>query len=75
MFFPFISYYINYTNMLYYYTKAILPYDFYYTFRNFYFYRAFIVSLISVNIISMFILLILIEVKPNILNVFSKFCI
>ena len=75
MFFSFISYHINHTNIFYYYTKAILPYDFYHTFRNFYFYRAFIISLISVNVISIFILLILIKVKFNILNIFFRFCI
>ena len=75
MFFSFISYYINYTNILYYYTKAILLYDFYYTFRDFYFYRASIISLISVNVVSIFTLLVFIEVKSNILNIFSRFCI
>ena len=75
VFFPFISYYIDHTNVLYYYTKAILPYNFHYTFGNFYFYRAFVVSLISIDAISMFILLVFIEVKPNISDIFSRFCI
>ena len=61
--------------MLYYYTKTILPYDFYYTFRNFYFRKASIISLVSIDVISMFILLILIEVKSNILDIFFKFYI
>ena len=61
--------------MLYYYTKAILLYDFYYTFKNFYFYKAFIIPLVSMNIISIFILLIFIKVKSNILNIFSRYYI
>ena len=61
--------------MLYYYTKTILSYDFYYTFKNFYFRKASIISLISINIISIFILLILIKVKSNTLNIFSRFYI
>ena len=61
--------------MLYHYTKAILPYDFHHTLRNFYFRRVFVVSLISINAISIFALLVLIEVEPNISNVFSRFCI
>ena len=61
--------------MLYYYTKTILLYDFHYTFRNFYFYKASIISLVSINIVSIFILLIFIKVKPNILDIFSRFCI
>ena len=75
MFFSFISYYINYTNMLYYYIKTILLYDFHYTFRNFYFRKASIISLVSIDIISMFILFILIKAKLNILNIFSRFYI
>ena len=75
MFFPFISYHINYINVLYHHTKAILPYDFHYTFGNFYFYKAFVVSLVSIDIVSMFILLILIEVKPNMSDIFSRFYI
>ena len=59
--------------MLYYYAKAILLYNLYYTFKNFYLYRVLIVSLISINIISIFILLIFIEVEPNILDIFSRF--
>ena len=74
IFFSFISYHVNYTNILYYYTEAILLYDFRYTFGNFYFYRAFVISLVSVNAISMFILLVFIEVEPNILDVFPRFC-
>ena len=75
VFFPFISYYIDYINVLYYYTKAVLLYDFRYTFGNFYFYRAFVVSLISVDAISIFILLVFIEVESNTSDVFSRFCI
>ena len=75
VFFPFISYYVDYANVLYYYTEAILLYDFRYTFWNFYFYRAFIISLVSVDTVSMFAWLVFIEVKPNILDVFSRFCI
>ena len=75
VFFSFIPYYVGQTNMLYYYTKAILPYDFHYTLRNFYFRRVFVVSLISVNAVSIFILLILIEVEPDTSDVFSRFCI
>ena len=61
--------------MLYYYTKTILLYDFYYTFKNFYFYKAFIIFLVSIYITSIFILLIFIKVKFNILDIFFKFCI
>ena len=61
--------------MLHYYTKAILLYDLYYIFRNFYFYKAFIISLVSINIISIFTLLFFIKVKPNILDIFSRFYI
>ena len=75
VFFPFISYHIDHTNMLYYHTKAILPYNFRHTFRNFYFYRAFVVSLVSVDAISIFILLVFIEVKLNTSNVFPRFCV
>ena len=75
VFFPFISYYIDYTNVLYYYTKAVLLYNFRYTFENFYFCRAFVVSLISVDAVSIFVLLVFIEVKSNILDVFSRFCV
>ena len=75
VFFPFISYYINHTNVLYYHTKTILPYDFRYTFENFYFYRAFVVSLVSVDAISIFALLVFTEVKPNTSNVFPRFCV
>ena len=75
VFFSFIPYYIGQTNILYYYTKAILLYDFYYTLRNFYFCKVFIVSLISVNTVSIFILLVLIEVESNTSNIFSRFCI
>ena len=35
----------------------------------------FFVSLISVNVVSMFVLLILIEVEPNTSNVFPRFYI
>ena len=73
VFFPFISYYIDQTNMLYYYTKAILLYDFHHTLRNFYFRRVFVVSLISVNAVSIFALLIFAEVEPNTSDVFSRF--
>ena len=59
--------------MLYYYIKAILPYDFHYTFRNFYLYKVFIISLIDINIVSIFILLIFIKVKFNILDIFFRF--
>ena len=75
MFFPFISYYVDYANVLYYYTEAILPYDFRHTFENFYFCRAFVVSLVSVDTVSMFVLLVFIEVEPNTSNVFSRFCV
>ena len=75
VFFPFISYHINHTNVLYYYTKTVLPYNFRHTFENFYFYRAFVVSLVSIDAVSMFILLVFIEVKSNTSNVFSRFCI
>ena len=75
VFFPFISYHIDHTNVLYHHTEAILPYNFRYTFGNFYFYRAFVVSLISVDAISIFVLLVFIEVKSNISNVFSRFCV
>ena len=75
VFFPFISYYIDYANVLYYYTEAVLPYDFRHTFGNFYFCRAFIISLISVDAVSMFVLLVFIEVEPNTLDVFSRFCV
>ena len=61
--------------MLYYYTKAILLYDFYYTLRNFYFRRVFIVSLISIHAVSIFVLLVLIEVESNTSDIFSRFCI
>ena len=61
--------------MLYYYTKAILLYDFRHTLRNFYFRRVFVVSLISMNAVSIFTLLVLIEVESNTLDVFSRFCI
>ena len=73
IFFSLILYQINHTNILYYYAKAILLYNLYYTFKNFYLYRVLIVSLISMNIISIFILLIFIEVEPNILDIFSRF--
>ena len=59
--------------MLYYYTKAILSYDFYYTLKDFYFYRVFVVSLIDINIINIFILSIFIEVESNISNIFLRF--
>ena len=59
--------------MFYYYIKTILLYDLRYTLKNFYFSRVFIISLISINVARIFILLILIEVKFNILNIFSKF--
>ena len=75
VFFPFISYYIDHINVLYYYTEAVLPYDFRYTFGNFYFYRAFVVSLISVDTVSIFILLVFIEVESNTSDIFSKFCV
>ena len=75
VFFSFIPYYIDYANILYYYTKAILPYDFYHTFENFYFRRASIISLVSINTISIFALPILIEVESNTLNIFSRFYI
>ena len=75
VFFSFISYHINHANILYYHTKAVLSYDFYHTFGNFYFCRAFIVSLVSVNVISMFIWLVFIEVKFNMLDIFSRFCV
>ena len=75
VFFPFISYYVDYANVLYYYTEAVLPYDFRYTFGNFYFYRAFVVSLVSVNAVSMFVLLVFIEVESDTLDVFSGFCV
>ena len=75
MFFPFISYYVDHANVLYYHTEAILPYDFRHTFGNFYFYRAFVVSLVSVNAVSMFVLLVFIEVEPNTSDVFSRFCV
>ena len=50
-------------------------YDFRYTFGNFYFYRAFVVSLVSVDAVSMFILLVFIEVEPNTSDVFFGFCV
>ena len=75
VFFPFISYYINHANVLYYHTEAVLPYDFRHTFGNFYFCRAFVVSLVSVDAVSMFVLLVFIEVEPNTLDVFSRFCV
>ena len=75
VFFPFISYYVNHANVLYYHTKAILPYDFYYTFWNFYFCRAFIISLVSVDAVSIFAWLVFIEVEPDTLDVFSRFCV
>ena len=61
--------------MLYYYTEAILLYNFRYTFGNFYFYKAFIVSLVSVDAVSVFILLVFIEVEPNTLDILSGFCV
>ena len=75
VFFPFISYYVNHANVLYYYTEAILLYDFHYTFWNFYFYRAFVISLVSIDVVSMFIWLVFIEVEPDTLDVFSRFCV
>ena len=75
VFFPFISYHVDHANVLYHYTKAILPYDFRYTFGNFYFYRAFVVSLVSVDVVSMFALLVFIEVEPDTLDVFPRFCV
>ena len=61
--------------MLYYYTEAVLPYDFHYILGNFYFYRAFVISLVSMDAISIFVLLVFIEVESNTSNVFSGFCI
>ena len=61
--------------MLYHYTEAILPYDFHYTLRNFYFRRVFVVSLMSVNAVSMFALLIFVEVEPDMSDVFPRFYI
>ena len=75
VFFSFISYYIDHANMLYYHTKAILPYDFHYTFWNFYFCRAFVISLVSVDAVSIFVWLVFIEVEPDTSNVFSRFCV
>ena len=75
VFFPFISYYVDHANMLYHHTEAVLLYDFYYTFGNFYFCRAFVVSLISVDAVSIFVLLVFIEVEPNTLDVFPRFCV
>ena len=75
VFFPFISYHVDYANMLYHYTEAVLLYDFRHTFGNFYFYRAFVVSLMSVNAVSMFTLLVFTEVKPNTSDIFPRFCI
>ena len=75
VFFPFISYHVDYANVLYHHTKAILPYDFRYTFENFYFCRAFVVSLVSVDAVSMFVLLVFTEVEPDTLDVFPRFCI
>ena len=75
MFFSFIPYCINHANILYYHTEAILPYDFHHTFGNFYFCRASIIPLVSVNAVSIFALLILVEVKPNTSDVFSRSCI
>ena len=75
VFFPFISYHVNHTNVLYHHTKAVLPYDFRHTFGNFYFCRAFVVSLVSVDAISMFTLLVFIEVEPDTSDVFPRFCI
>ena len=60
--------------MLHYYTKAILLYNFYYTFRNFYFRKVFVVSLMGIDLVSIFTLLILVEVESNILDIFSRFC-
>ena len=54
IFFPFISYHVNYANVFYYHTEAVLPYDFHHTFENFYFCRAFVISLMSVDTVSMF---------------------
>ena len=73
VFFPFIPYYIDQTNILYHYTKAILPYNFHYTLRNFYFRRVFVVSLMSVNTVSMFALLVFVEVEPNTSDIFPGF--
>ena len=75
VFFSFIPYYVGQTNMLYYYTEAILPYDFRYTLRNFYFRRVFVVSLMSVNAISIFTLLVLVKVEPDTSDIFSRFYI
>ena len=75
VFFPFISYHVDHANVLYHYTKAILPYDFRYTFWNFYFCRAFVISLVSVDAVSMFAWLVFIEVEPNTSDVFSGFCV
>ena len=61
--------------MLYYYTKTILLYNFHHTLRNFYFRRVFIISLVSIDIVSIFILLIFVEVKSNTLDILSRFCI
>ena len=75
VFFPFISYHVDHANVLYHYTEAVLLYDFRHTFGNFYFCRAFIVFLISVNAVSMFALLVFIEVEPNTLDIFPGFCV
>ena len=75
VFFSFIPYYINQTNMLYHYTKTILLYNFHYTLRNFYFCRVFVVSLISIHVVSIFTLLVLIEVEPNTSDIFPRFCV
>ena len=52
-----------------------MPYDFHHTFWNFYFCRAFVISLVSVDTVSMFAWLIFTEVEPDMLDIFSGFCV
>ena len=58
--------------MFHYYAKTLLPYNLSHTFWNFYLSEVLIIFLMGIDMASMLTLFILIKVKLNILDIFSR---
>ena len=72
IFFLVVLYYLNYFYVFHYYTKAILLDNLGYLFKDFDLSRVLVIALIGIYSISVLICWFLIEVKSNLLDIFSR---
>ena len=72
IFFSFVFYHLNYTNIFYYHTKTILPDNLYDLLQNFDLRRVLIITLIDIYLVSVLIDYFFVKVESNSLDIFSR---